>query len=217
LPGKHISKLEVKSGGFVDAIVTEGTAESALYWHQQVQAPHIAGTARVDRNWNWPRLMTWTSLLEKLLGRRAVFFQLNCAAATGSAFPVGQILVSDGYPFLSDHHKRCIFLWYLAGAPADALKTHGLPTALKLMRPLVDIAIQFSVQRGYGGRLALHAASNKNAADDKALCEKYEKGCKLIPFSAAKRLSGARKNDGRYFYAHEQRALEVSSDLDYLR
>lgn len=217
MPGKYIRRLARKSGTFVDTVVAEGMRSDAVFWHTNVQLPFIAGTGRLDRHWNWPRLVTWTPILEKTLLRNSVYLQLSCQKPDGRAFPVGQVLISDGYPFLLDHAKPSIFLWYLAGAPETALEANHLPKDLKLMRPLVDIAIQFSFQRGYDGRLSLHAAAGGGRAADRDLLQKYGKGCKLIPLGRSGRVSPVRKNDGRYFYADPQRAVELSADLDYLR
>ena len=110
--------------------MAEGTAKDAIYWHQNIQAPYIADSGRLDREWNWPRLVTWTPILEKVLLRNSVFLQISCATPKGLAFPVGQILVSDGYPFLPNHTQPSVFLWYLAGAPEAALAARGLPKDL---------------------------------------------------------------------------------------
>ncbi len=220
MPGKHINRLETRSGTFIDAIIIEGGLDEARYWHQNVQRPYIASSPnfRLDRNWNWPRLVRWLNTVELLAGRNTAFFQINVNTSLGSAFPVGQIFVSDGYPFFPDQRQPSIFLWFLAAAPADALRAGGLPDDLKLMRPLVDAAIQFSFQRGYDGRLTLHAAASGDRRNDIDLYTKYEKGVALIPYGKRSFLiSWLRRNDGRYFYADEKCALDLTAKLDYLR
>ena len=220
MPGKHINHLETRSSNLIDAVVIEGTLKDAQYWHQNVHLPHIAKSQdfRLDRNWNWPRLVRWLNLLELLAGRNTGFFQINVNTAQGYAFPVGQIFVSDGFPFFPGQRQESIFLWFLAAAPPSALLAQGLPADLKLMRALVDVAIQFSFQRGYDGRLTLHAAGSGNEASDKDLFEKYEKGVGLILYAERSRfISPSRRNDARYFYADENRPLDLTARLDYLR
>jgi hypothetical protein len=217
--GRHLRFVELRSGGQTPVVVTEGTLEDARYWHQTVQ-PFVADTtgARLDRKWHWPRLLSWTSALERMAGRNAVFFQLNAQTPTGEAFPLGQVLLSDGYPFFPDQRQASVFLWYLASAPPSALSAYALPSDLKLMRPLVDIGIQFSIQRGYAGRLTLHAAASGDSTADRNLCDKYEKGVGLAPYGRpAWLVSLFRPNDGRYYYADEARALYLSNRLNHLR
>lgn len=135
----------------------------------------------------------------------------------GDAFPVGQLLVADGYPYFPDTGQPSVFLWYMAATPTDALIVHGLPSDLKLMRALVDTAIQFSFQRGYDGRLILHAALSGNTSEDNELFQKYERGVGLIPYPGSNRIGPVRKNDGRYFYSDNAKSLALTANLDYLR
>jgi len=221
MPGKHIKRLKCGSGTLVDAVVIEGGREEALYWHQKVQLPYIAKSPnfRPDRNWNWPWKMRWWPILFQSCTRRnTAFFQINVTTSSGRAFPVGQIFVSDGFPFFPGQRQECIFLWLLAAAPQTALLAQGLPADLKLMPPLVDVAIQFSFQRGYNGLLTLHAARSGDKSADRALYRIYEKNVSLIPYKKQGYVSTMRRrNDGRYFYADEERALELTTKLNYLR
>ena len=198
--------------------IARGDLRDAVYWHQNIHLPFIATspTFRLDRHWNWPRLVFWTYIIEKLMGRNTAFFQINVATPSGNALPVGQLLVSDGYPFFPRLDEPSIFLWYLAAAPLTALHHHKIPADFKLLRVLVDIAIQFSFQRGYDGRLTLHAASSGVAAEDKNLYDKY---CAigLTPYAPHLPIRFVRRNDGRYFYADELSASRLSAALDPLR
>lgn len=150
------------------------------------------------------------------MGRNIAFFQINVATPAGNAFPVGQVLVSDGYAFFPGRDEPSIFLWYLAAAPLTALHYHKIPHDFKLLRVLVDVAIQFSFQRGYDGRLTLHAASSGIAAEDKTLYDKY---CAigLTPYALHLPIRFVRRNDGRYFYADKSCANRLSKVLDPLR
>lgn len=220
MPGKHINHLKRRSGTVVDAVVIEGGREEALYWHQKVELPYIANSLdfRLDRNWNWPRKLRWFPRLQLFTSRNTAFFQINVNTSSGAAFPVGQIFVSDGFPFFPGQCQESIFLWLLAAAPPTALRAQGLPADLQLMPPLVDVAIQFSFERGYKGLLTLHAASSRDKSKDRALYRIYERDVGLIPYKKRSlRVSTLRYNDGRYFYADEERALELTKKLNYLR
>ncbi len=215
MPGTHITRLPTTSGGLIDAKVVEGGREEARRWHNVIQ-PLIATTDRLDRHWNWPRLVDNFGLLERLALRNTAYLQINVADPNGNAVPVGQVFVSDGFPYFPRHREPCVFLWYLAAAPAAALRANQVPSDLKLLRPLIDLALQFSFQRGYLGRLTLHAATSGDRAKDDVLCAKYEKA-RLIPIKKSRFVSWFRRNDGRYFHADEQRALDLSEKLDNLR
>lgn len=216
MPGQHIIRLRTASGQHASAKVIEGGNEEARRWHHTIQ-PFIARTDRLDRQWNWPRLISNLGLLERLALRNPVFLQINVPDPNGNAVPVGQVFISDGFPYFPRHRENSVFLWYLAAAPKDALVANRVAPDLKLLSPLVDLAIQFSFQRGYSGLLALHAATSGNASNDYVLFEKYEKGAGLIPVKRSLFVSLFRRNDGRYFHADEQRALDLSKKLDNLR
>jgi hypothetical protein len=217
--GRFVTHLDARSDPALRAAkIIEGGLRQARRWHHEIHLPFIAkDAARLDHRWNWIRLIAWTSLLERTALRRAVFLQLNTRLANGDALPVGQILVSDGYRYFPRPPGPCVFLWYLSTAPPAALVHHGLPADLRLMKPLVDAALQFSELRGYRGRIALHAASSGEPKADQKLSDTYAKGIGLAPFPASGRVSAVRTNDGRYFHADEQRALDLAAPLDYLR
>jgi hypothetical protein len=162
-------------------------------------------------------LITYLHLFERLAQRNTAFLQINVSDNQGTAIPVGQVLVSDGFPYFPRHREPCVFLWFLAAAPKEALRAHQLPDDLKLLCPLVDLALQLSFQRKYSGLMALRAATSGNSADDKTLYDKYEKRADLIPVKPSIFISIFRRNDGRYFHADEQRALDLSQKLDTLR
>jgi len=215
--GKFITKLEVGNGpNLIDVKVTEGGSTDAKFWHQNIQIPYISSSTRLDRNWNWPNYIFWYDLMERFLGRNTVYFQINGEDAHGNAFPVGQLLISDGYPFFPDKYQPCVFLWYLSAAPKEALIDYGLPADLRILRALADTAIQFSFQRGYDGLLTLHAASSNKPAEDSQLFGKYQ-SVGLVPYPADKRIRPLRKNDGRYFYADRAKSLALTAKLNYLR
>jgi hypothetical protein len=216
MPGKHIARLVTASGRLVDATVIEGGYEDAVRWHQDIQ-PHVTAMDRLDKAWNWPRLVTYLHLFERLAQRNAVFLQINVSNDQGVAIPVGQALVSDRFPYFPRQRERCVFLWFLAAAPETALRAHKLPADLKLGRPLVDLGLQLSFQRNYAGLSALHAASSDDRLADQALYDLYEKGVGLIPVKRSLFVSLFRRNDGRYFHTDEKRALDLSQKLDKLR
>lgn len=220
MSGDFIKRLGQPAGTQIAVTIVEGGLREARRWHHDVHLPFISkDPTRLDRSWNWPRKVAWTSALERASGRRSIFLQLNVPSAGGDAFPVGQILVSDGFPYFPRPPSGdCVFLWYLAGAPDSALRRLGLPTDLRLMRSLVDTAIQFSLLRGYDGRVALHAAKPGDPTVADVLPGTYKVGVGLAPYPKSHgRISPFRPNDGRYYHADERRAQNIAKVLDYLR
>lgn len=215
--GQFISAIETTNGARWSVTVEDAGKLGAQYWHRTVQ-PHTG--SGLDRHWNWPNILKWTTITEKLMQRDVAFLQICVTTPFGTRFPVGQVLLSDGYPFISDARKQSVFLWYLAKAPSAALMQHQLPIDLKLLRPLVDLAIQFSYMSGYDGRISLHAATSGNQSSDERLYSQYQH-IGLKPHGGKigrllRRLT-LRKNDGRYFCVDEPQALDLSKKLDYLR
>jgi len=222
MQGRFVTRIDTKSkpGGAVDVKIAEGNLMGAWRWHQAIQAPFIANDPRrlFDHDWHWPGLLLWTSAAERALGRRAVFFQVNATLKSGGALPIAQMIVSDGYTYFPRNEDQCVLLWYVAAAPEQALAHHGFPPDLRLLKPLVDTAIQFSALRGYKGRLVLHAASCGDGPADQKLYDIYGKGLGLAVYDGPLgKISYARANDGRYFYADEKHALDFAQALDYLR
>lgn len=225
-PGNFVVQIPGKSGVPTAARVVEATVEDAAWWHAEVQMPFIetdAGTGkdqRIDKGWGWPRIVVRSAVFEAMTtGRSCAYLQLLCRRPDGIGVPVGQVLLVDAYPMLTERGKDSIFLWYLSGMPPTALKHFGLPADLKLLRALVDIAVQFSFLRQYQGRTCLHADrhGNRLARDD--LAAKYS-AIDLLRIGWSLRrmfVSPVRRNDGRYFVATESLALKSTAKLDVLR
>lgn len=202
--------------GTVPVTVAEGDITHAEAWDRDIQKPFIDSTDRIDAGWSWRTNYLRCSMAEVALLRHLAFLRVVTATATGESFTVGQMLLSDGYPYPPDRSKPCVFLWYLAGAPSTAATAFKAPKCKAVLASLVDSALQFSHLRGYGGRLCLHASPQGSAQQKAELMERYKqtglkrlgRGIFIGPF---------RRNDGRYFYADEQLALKLSAGLDALR
>ena len=73
--------------------------------------PHIrdAREFRFDRKWQWAALLKFHQVQETIIGlagaRRAAdvrLLQAFAERADGTAFPVGQVLLACGFPFIRD-------------------------------------------------------------------------------------------------------------------
>ena len=214
----HIRLVERHSGGTVEVAVMRGDVDEARFWHQRIQPAIRQEAARPDRNWNWPRMVKFYAEADRQLGREPVFLQILAESAAGEPIPVAQILISLGYPFVPDPQNQCGFLWFLARAPKAMLVHYGIPTDIKVMRPLIDVGIQESFNAEHQGRILLHAARTGNDTADRKLFDAYLNEAKLKNYSAfSMRFLLSRRNDGRIFYADELLAVALSKDLDYLR
>lgn len=224
-PGNFIVSVERRSGGAYPALVREAALPEAEFWDQNVQKPFVIphpGTgadARVDKAWHWPTVLVRCGVLEALSGRECAFAQLVCPNAAGDAIPVGQVLLVNAFPHISQRSKTSMFLWYLTAMPGAGLLHFGIPDDLKLLRPLVDIDLQFSYLLGHDGRMCLHADRHGSKAARDLLAAKYA----AIDLQRVQRgifrvaVSPLRWNDGRYFVADEAIALHCTTKLDPLR
>ncbi len=225
MPAQFISRVAGRSGGFIAVKVVDPTPATHAAWNQRVQ-PYVQRSRefRFDRHWNWQRLLAFHRLQESLIGGASVrpacevlALHLVAQLGNGEAFPVGQLLLAAGFPFVKDWAQPSVFIWYLAGAPPAALRAAGLPDDLALLRPLVDIGVQESIARGYEGRVCLHATRSWwNLRANRALYRRYEH-IGMKPLRGSLMASLGRPNTRRYFYLDEGAALDFADRLDYLR
>jgi hypothetical protein len=209
----------------VPLAIAEATPQTLALWDADVQ-PRIRASRefRFDRRWQWPALLKFHHVQETIVGlsgsrppARIRLLQAFAPTADGDAYPVGQVLLACGFPFIRDWNAQSVFLWYLAAAPRDALHAAALPPDLKLMRVLVDIAVQESLANGFDGRVGLHAARSRwNLAANRDLYNRY-RHIGLAPLPGGLRASVGRRNDRRYFYLDPPLALDFARRLDYLR
>ena len=215
--GTFISHLSGGDGrSRVPVVIVEADITDAESWDRDVQAPWIARTNRIDSNWSWRKNYLRSALVETAVGRELAYLQVLTPAANGNAFTVGQVLLSNGYPYPPDRDLPCVFLWYLAGAPLDAAAAAGVPAYKGVLAALVDAAIQFSYIRGYGGRVCLHASPAGTDAQRTDLLERYRR-VGLKPWSGGLFAGWFRRNDGRYFFADEALAPKLTARLDAYR
>lgn len=163
-------------------------------WMDLVHDRFIADDAtRADRDWDW----RWEIPLLTFGGglvRRPRMFQL-CLAATN--FPLAMVSLLENERWIEDTSQSSVFVWYLTGAPRQAVVAHGTPKLLTAAA--LDIAVAVSLNGAAQGRLWLHAAPEGGTA----LLDWYQRrGLKRVPAEAT--LPGPllrrRVNDGRYFY-----------------
>lgn len=222
-PGNFVTKVHRKGGGDYPAKVREADLSHAVQWHQDVQLPFIAthpgagAEERVDKQWDWPTILVRCGMLEAILSDRScAFVQLVCPGRNEEAVPVGQVLLVNNFPFIQDRSKGSVFTWYLTAMPEEALRHFGVPADLKLLRPLVDIALQLSFLLGHDGRIGLHADRHGSEVARSLLALKYRAVGLLQVRRSLRRwlVSPARPNDGRYFVADEAAALKLTTLLD---
>jgi hypothetical protein len=215
--GTFISYLPGGDGqARVPVVIAEADITDAEVWDRDVQAPWIAQTSRIDKDWSWRRNYLRSALVEMAVGRELAYLQLQTSDSNGNVFTVGQVLLSNGYPYPPDRGLPCVFLWYLAGAPPDAATVAGVPAYKGVLAALVDSSIQFSYTRGYGGRLCLHASPAGTDAQRADLLERYRR-IGLKGWSGGLVAGWFRRNDGRYFFADEALASKLTQRLDAYR
>lgn len=220
---QFIRYLDAVDGSRVRVKVVEADIEDAEAWDAEVQANWIAGSSRIDASWSWRKHYLRSALVEAAVARPLAYLQIQAATPAGEAFPMGQVILVDGFPYPGDQAKRCAFLWFLASAPSGAVKAAGIPVCRGLLPALVDVGIQFSYICGHQGRLCLHASPAGTPTQREQLAERYESAglerhtkswfIGRVRFNFG-RISPER---GRYFIADERIARELTVKLDPLR
>lgn len=218
--GQFIRWLEAVDGSRLRVKVVEADILDAEAWDAEVQARWIAGTPRIDASWSWRRHYLRSALVEAAVARPLAYLQIQASTPSGDAFPMGQVLLVDGFPYPEDRARRCAFLWFLAAAPSGAVKSAGITACKGLLPALVDVGIQFSYICGHEGRLCLHASPAGTPAQQTELEERYENAG--LRRHTKRWLRGwfvgwIRPNDGRYFVADETIARTLTAKLDPLR
>lgn len=144
--GQFIRSLESVSGHRVPVKVVEADILDAEAWDAEIQANWVANTQRIDAAWSWRKNYLRSALVEAAVGRPLAYLQIQTATPSGEAFPLGQVILVDGFPFPQNKAQRCAFLWYLAAAPSGAVKQAGIPVCKGLLPALVDVGIHPSRQ-----------------------------------------------------------------------
>lgn len=190
----------------------------ALRWRALVQ-PHIRAAGRLDAAWDWPSIYKLSLACERTFGRNVSLQCIDIVNGGGTPLPLAIMLLSEGYPALDRRGQRGVLLWYLAAAPASALRAMGVmdQKPALVLRAIIDAAIQCSIRHGYDGRVGLHAAP----AGKDALFRKYRDDARMTALGDEVNLSLLRRlrsgKDGRYFWVDPVLARSLSASLDYLR
>jgi hypothetical protein len=214
--GVFVRTLVGIDGRPVAVKVVESDISHAESWDRNIQAPWVAQSGRIDALWNWRRNYLRAALLETAAGRHLAYLRVITPDAKDQAFPLGQVLLADGYPYPPSRRLPCIFLWYLAAAPKAAVAAAGAHPCTDMLAALVDVAVQFSYIRGYQGRLCLHASPEGTQAQQSELANRYNK-LGLQTLKGRWFAGWGRRNDGRYFFADEQVAMNVTAQFDSFR
>lgn len=140
------------------------------------------------------------------LQRRPHIYQL-CIEDDG--FPLAMVALLERERWIADQKVAAVYLWYLVGAPAAAVESHGRPKLLTAAA--LDIAVTVSLNGGARGHLWLHAAPEGG----QRLLDWYEaRGLERVPvgYSLPRARLVPRPNDGRYFWLRPERSV-VASEL----
>lgn len=214
-----VTKIRVaNTARTVEAEVHPCSFADMVIWQRRIQAPFIAPSRGIGSDWDWPALYLGCHFSEQMFGRQALAFQIRVADAAGGAVPVAQALLSLPYAWPGGEPHRCVFVWFVAAAPAAALGAYGITERFSALPPLLDVAVQVSRSHGLEGRTGLHAAAGRTPQETDELVRRYV-GYGLRRRS---RLRGYfrfphRPEDGRIFYFTPEDALAFSAKQDDLR
>ena len=216
-----ISRIPIVGGGAatVECLVQEAGIRELRAWQRHIHAPYIAPDARrLDRDWNWPRFLLASYVLNDVSGRLTEAFQIVVEARGGQPVPVGLAMLVSGYPHPGESRQSSTFVWYLASTPAKALNAVGVPHRFLVLPLLLDTAVQASRWQGYGGRVALHADHRGTKTQQEALITKYARcGLRRQAHLRGFFLSLFRRMDERYFVYGQASAHACTLKWNYLR
>jgi len=214
-----LSKIRVaNTQRCVEAEVYPCSHEDMVIWQRRIHAPYIAPKGGIGSDWNWPALFLACQFSEQALARQAIAFQIRVANADGDAVPVAQAIFTLPYHWPADPAQSCVFVWFIAATPVEALRAYGIQDRFSVLAPLLDTAIQVSLSNGLGGRIGLHAAAGDSAAEGLALEQKY-RNCQLRQASKNKGFFRFpfRRHDGRLFYFTDADAVAFAARQGDLR
>lgn len=208
--------------GVIPIQVGDLTEHVFQFWLQDIQPVIRKSPNRLDWKWDWSWLYRWLPSYENQLGRYLARFAVEVHNDHGDPVPTGLVLLSRGYPALDDHREQSVYLWYLTGAPIQALQNLKVSTRRRLLEILVDIALVVSEAQGYGGRIGLHSADEAGNPEAQKLLLNYQTRCHLLSLPKDVKMPSLVRNlvvpnDGRYFYTTPQVAEERMAALDCLR
>ena len=210
---KHLSTLPTKSGGTVDVVVRKANEQLLQYWNQVVQ-PLINNSEekRADKGWDWPTSTKTLSFVAKILKQQPCCYTIGMKF-NDKFFPCALIFVAENYKYLKSKDKDSTFIWFMASAPDEFYINNNLGDQIpKLGFACLDVGVTSSFNNANNGLIGLHASPSGK----ERLLEFYSKH-QMYNLDKAENISIARKNDGRYFYFDEIRALKFSQHHDPLR
>jgi hypothetical protein len=197
----------------VDVRMTDMTASDAAWWDRRLGPKHARVRSRADRFWVWSVLLPMCHLVQLAKRRHCRPLVIWARADSGRFLRVGMSILIESYPYLDvTRSLESTFVWFISAADPHVLQSDfGMSHPPALGRVLLDNAIVLSQNRGWEGRMGLHAA----AAGGKPLLNLYL-GCGLTRLAASAALPPgvSRKNDGRFFVADEGQGEALARMLD---
>lgn len=208
-------------------IVSDVGFKELKEWHDQIQLPFItniplsaAQDPALDRKWNWPAIYLFSLATNRAKKRAVEAFQLLIEGPNPNKgfVIVGQALLVHGYVHPGSRFEKTTFVWYLTSTPQNALNSFSVSNQYVVLPLLLDTAIQKSLKRGFGGRIALHADSHGTATQQERLIRLYKRyGLTQMAHLKGTFLSFFRPRiDGQYF-THSVSTAAAVKTLDYLR
>ena len=189
---------------------TLGVPDRCKKWVEQVHGPFVSqNPARADREWDWEMQIPLLTFAAGAI-RRPRMFQLCLARGD---FPIAMVALLERERRIGDQRQPAVYVWYLTGAPLEAVDAHGAPRLITAAA--LDIAVTISLESAAQGHLWLHAAPEGGGT----LMDWYrKKGLESVPLGT--RLPGpvgGRTNDGRYFRLAPHSAKAVSDSMNAYR
>ena len=154
----HIDRIDATAWTVRKGQIAAGTqAEDANHGRVAISGQ---GDFRADARWRWsgPNISTQLAMIAGArLGQAPERYAL-CLAWGEELPPLGMLLLAERFTWNGEPNDPLVFVWYISGAPPQALSALKLPLIDGIGPMLIDHAVSRSFHLGFRGRLLLHAA-----------------------------------------------------------
>ncbi|WP_169545392.1 hypothetical protein [Sneathiella aquimaris] len=209
----YISKLPLKSTQEKPVWVEQLTSSNYIdWWHQNIQPSISTQTERADHDWNWKRLY----FMRRAYPQKDPQYFALCTQGINGTVVLSLCLCLCDERFPVGDQEKALFVWYLSGAPKEALtpfiEEKQLPGLIG--RGSLDTTLVKSLKKGHNGCVWLHA----DGRGGKKLINTYISwGMKQIPSEVKILRFGADRNDGRYLYFDQTQSEVALTTFDIYR
>ena len=192
-------------------VFCDATMADIKDWDTKIQPFVEAEPIRADKGWVWQKKWLQSWILGKSLGQEPAIKRLAIEQAQGPDITCALLIMAQSYKY--PHNKEpAVYTWYVSAPPTSYFKSLNIEPPGLLTQMALDSAIMLSFQRGYDGKMWLHA----DPTNQQGLIDFYGKKCLMTPLPKQVALTRG-TNDGGYFYYTKQGIIDFCKKFDAYR